>query len=378
MNLSPSDIKEATPSPEPLPQKTDKASMFFLPVDYEELRLFALLKWRFGSPNGPITFCGRPGGDPDGPFKWDFLFVPGENLKLQVLRTTKGIELRWWGQKTDKSSILKYFDYNIKKYKSEIEDEIKKLELYTLILNPYVRHRSIAEHTLEELNSIKIKIPLPPRKIKIIKGGLEKYNKRFKKYFGLVQQQASLNLLLVMESAFMAEAYLNLILAVFLKNEIRNSKNLQEEVLLKKWRSKIERLQIDCHYIKRKPNLGDSRIRDAKRLFDLRNQLAHSYPDKKNLKLGNMWFYQSFPVLPNAVHFQDFAIALINQLPSIEEAKFCIKAARGLIEFLNELIDERYLESFKGFAEANPLGFNETKQIYGVPFGNVLIDAFFI
>src|SRR5262249_21679986 len=152
--------------------------------------------------------------------------------------------------------------------------------------------------------------------------------------------QASLNLLLVTEAAFMAEAYLNLMLASFMREEVKVSQSIYNETLMRKWRAKIERLHLDCTYIKA-ADLGDSRIRDAKKMFDLRNKLAHSYPDREALKLGTMWFQESFPILPKALPFQRFALALNNQLPSVDDAIFSMKTGEQLVEFLTELIEDR-------------------------------------
>ena len=55
MELENTDIKDARASAEPLPPKGTVRSKLDLPADYDELRLFALLKWRFGGPNGIMT-----------------------------------------------------------------------------------------------------------------------------------------------------------------------------------------------------------------------------------------------------------------------------------------------------------------------------------
>ncbi|MCS6290055.1 MAG: hypothetical protein H8K10_13925 [Nitrospira sp.] len=378
MELEHCDIKEAHLSPEGSPYKSGGTSgKLVLPGDFDELALFSLLKWRFGAPNGFMSFLGRPGGDPDGPFKWDYLFNPRGNLKLQILRTAHGIEVWWWGETCNSSSILRYLEHNLDLHKGEIEREAKNLEEYTLLLNPYVRHRLIATQTLEALRLIKPLAPTLPPIAGAKKKEIHGYTKRMEAYIKLTQKQASLNLLLVMESAYMAEAYLNLILAVFMREEVKLSQSIYMETLMRKWRSKIERLHLDCNSIKSPANLGDSRVRDAKTMFDLRNRVAHSYPDTKDLKLGTMWFHQSYPILPKAVSFESFTIALSNQLPSVDDAIFCMKAADQLIAFLSELIDDRFVKGFKLLAEANPLGFNETKKIYGVPFGQKVIFAFF-
>lgn len=377
MELADIDIKDAKLSSEPVPKEGDKPGHTVLPRDYNELRLFALLKYRFKAPNGIITFAGRPGGDPDGPFKWDYLFVPWGNLKLQVLRTAHQLEIRWWGEATDQSIILKYLQNNLEKYSSQIEEEIGQLEPYTLILNPYLRHRLIAQQTLASLKAMRVSEPHAPSQIGAHEKEIKKYTERFRTYLEETQKQASMTMLLVMESAFMAEAYLNLILALFVKQEIRVSHAIHTETRLRKWKAKLERLHIDCTHVKGQVNLGDSRVRNAKEMFDLRNQLAHSYPDKNDLKLGEMWFHQSFPILQKAVPFHTHALALNNQLPSVDQALACMKAGQEFVAFLNEQIDNRVVDELKTFADANPIGFNEAKNIYGIPFGNTLIMPFF-
>ena len=219
--LETADFKDAKRSPEPMPVKSGSVSgRLCLPSDYDEIRLFALLKWRFGGPNGPLSLFGRPGGDPDGPFKWDFLFVPCGDLKVQIIRSVHGIELWWWGENTDGSSIVQYLDRNLKQYSSEVSQESNRLEKYTLILNPFVRHRSMAQLALQELESINPQEPSAPPFIGVKKDDISAYVQQFEGYMNLVQKQASLNMLLVMESAFMAESYLNLMLALLLRSDL--------------------------------------------------------------------------------------------------------------------------------------------------------------
>ena len=147
------------------------------------------------------------------------------------------------------------------------------------------------------------------------------------------------------------------------------------EALQRKWRTKIERLPVDCRFIKKTPDLGDVRIREAKSLFDLRNRIAHSYPDRIDMKLGTMWFHQSFPVLPEAVPSYQFAMAMNNQLPSKKQALDGRVAAEGLVDYLRELLADDMRDKFEIAANSNPIGYNETKGIYGVPFGKSVIIA---
>ncbi|MBI3861049.1 MAG: hypothetical protein HY290_04055 [Planctomycetia bacterium] len=372
--LADADFADAKPSPEAMPDKVGGlGGSMFLPPDFPELRLFALLKSRIGRPNGPLTFfLERQEGDPDAMFKWDFLFVPCGNLKLQIIRGVGGIEIWWWGEQSTESEILAYLRNNIAKHHRAIDDTIKGLELHTLILNPYVRHRSIANLALEQLNQVNPVRPPP------VMGDVEQivsddFSAKFTAFMNDVDRQASLMMLLVIESAFMAESYLNMILALLVRQEIRSVKPILTETLMRKWRNKIERLHVDCRQIPEAANMSDPRVTNAKRMFDIRNRIAHSYPDKDEMAVGKMWFYKCFPVLEKADAFGNFAIALHNQLPSPDEARFCKNAADALIVFLTEMIDPAHRDTIRIVTETNPLGYNETKGIYSVPFGESVV-----
>jgi hypothetical protein len=337
--------------------------------------LFALLKWKFGGPNGPLSYLGRPGGDPDGPFKWDFLFVPLEPLRLQVIRSTSRIEVWWWGAEVHTEEVLGYLQHNLDLHKSEIDTSIGELEEYTLILNPFARHRAVVGIAADELSKTQPIRPAIAASVHVPRNVLTEQGEEFSAYLRAIDRQALFAITLVSSSAFMAEAYLNLILALFMREEIRRSNTALAETLFRKWRHKTERLPIDCHSVTVAPDLGDVRVRDAKRLFDMRNEIAHSFPDKTAMKIGTMWFDRCFPILAAAMPFHEFAFALSNQLPSAEESLFCRSAAEGFVQFLRSLLSPDAASLLELFARTNPLGFNNKKQIYGVPFGAAVIIA---
>ncbi len=346
-----------------------------LPSHFPELKLFALLKWKFGGPNGPLTFLGPPGGDPDGPFKWDFLFMPIEPLRLQIIRKTEGIELWWWGAEVERDDLVAYLEHNIEIHDAEISRAIDSLEEYSLILNPYARHKAVADIALAELQRIEIVPPTIPGAVHVDPEQLIAQVKTFQSYLQLIDRQAVFSMLLVSSSAFMVESFLNLLIAILVRTEIRNSKSVLTETLFRKWRAKLERLHIDCHGFANPVDLGDSRVRDAKQLFDIRNHIAHSYPDRSDMKIGTMWFQEQFPVLSEAVPSHQFTFALSNQLPTADEAHFAHKAAGGLIDYLRSLLTDETASMIELVSTSNPLGYNETKEIYSVPFGQAAIIA---
>lgn len=370
------DLVDAQSSPDPRPQAAEGLKgRFILAPEFSEIRLFSLLKWRFGGPNGILTFLGPRGGDPDGPFKWDFLFTPVEPLRLQVIRKVAGIEVWWWGADTRREDVIAYLKKNLSEHSDAIDKTIASLEEYTLLLNPYVRYRSIVDSCIEELRKPSPAAPAIPADIQVDKAFYAQLGEEFSQYMKAVDRQAVFAILSVSASAFMAEAYLNLLLAVLLRKEIRASRRLLKDTLHRPWRTKLERLPADCQFIDHAPDLDDPRVREVSKLFELRNQLAHSYPDPKRFKVGTMWFQESFPVLPTAVPFHEYALALNNQLPSVEEALECGEAVIGFVEYLQTLVSETIARELQLLSNANPLGYNRSKKIYGVPFASWVIVA---
>lgn len=348
----------------------------WLPESFEEVRLFALLMWRFKRPNGPLSLLGEPGGDPDGPFKWDFL-LDIDGVCINVIRSAGGLELRWSGRQVDPDTMDEFLRHNLELHEAEVEAAIDSLEEYTLLLNPYARHKSMAELVRDELLEIECEPPDTPPMTGAPKETYDAYVRELQDYFQSVDRQAMHSMHLVSESAYMAEAYLNLLYAVLLRPVIRDSTQLMNEALLRKWRSKIEHLPSDCEHITKAPDLGDSRIRDAKWLFDLRNRIAHSYPDLSDMRIGGMWFYRSFPVFPVAAPTIKLDRALNNQLPSREDALKALPVAEAVVTYLRELVEPAVAGGIDMLAAAQPLGFNETKGIYGVPFGRYSAFAIF-
>ena len=62
------------------------------------------------------------------------------------------------------------------------------------------------------------------------------------------------------------------------------------------------------------------------------------------MRVGGMWFYQSFPVFPLAAPTVELDRALNNQLPSREEALKALSVAVDMVAYLRELVDSEVVE----------------------------------
>lgn len=81
----------------------------------------------------------------------------------------------------------------------------------------------------------------------------------------------------------------------------------------------------------------------------------------------------AIPCCHGAVSYSDLSHTLNNQLPSRGEALRAYEADTGLVGFLRELIERDLLSELDLLADAIPLGYNETKGMYGIPFDTVML-----
>jgi len=373
MNLGTVDISNATM--ENIEITEPAGTMVIVPNDYSEIDIFCLMLARFGHPNGPMTMS-IPDGDPNAPFKWDFIFHIPAFGTLEVCRSWMHLEIRTRKIKVLPKELLNFLQYNLKAHKDKIEEVKGKIEDYRLLINPFKRHQLLANEAKEELNDFTIKKIYYPKGMVATEKQIKRHNKSFESYMKGMNKESSLSISLCTHSAFMVEAYLNLILAVFLKKEIQEDSAIFKETIERPWRKKIKRLHIDCIHIT-KVDFGDSIIRDISKVFDLRNKVAHSYPHKEDLTVSNMWFFKNFPVLEKPLPFDKFQIAANNSLPTKVEAIFCFETANKMIELIDRYIAASNLEGFKMLSNSNPIGFNEKKGVYSLPFGSVVNKVFF-
>ena len=113
-----------------------RGSYINLPESYPEATLFAMLMWKFGPPNGPMSLPLGPSGDPDAPWKWDYLFELPEGITIHIMRSWLNIEVRFSGGKVNRDDFLAFLGTNQKRYAKEIKKQLSELEQYVAVSQP--------------------------------------------------------------------------------------------------------------------------------------------------------------------------------------------------------------------------------------------------
>jgi hypothetical protein len=205
---------------------------------------------------------------------------------------------------------------------------------------------------------------------------IERHNQSLRAHMDATRRETFYAMSLVTASAFMAEAFLNVLLALTMQPAIRANDALFEETLRRPWKSKVQNLPLTSMVVRDAPDMGDSRVRNADRLFALRNRIAHSYPDDE-LAVAHVHFFRSYPILDDGGSFDDFQLATQRLLPSREDAIAAYAAAQRFVEFIGDAVAAPVREQVIFSCSAMPLGWRPDTETFSVPFGVQVARAFF-
>ncbi len=368
------DLAMAVPAPFVRRAGDAPASQVILPETCRELDVYALLAWRFDRPMGVMSFLGPEGGDPDGPFKWDFSFATPDGLLVSVLRTWRHLEFQFIGREITLADAQAFVSFNLERYGNLVAAVREGLECHRLVVNPFYRHRQMADYALKQLQTITVPEIWFPGGMGKSRADLDKQTASLKAHMDAAHREVFYSVTLVAESAYQAESFINLVLALTMKPLIREDKTLFKDTLHKQWRPKLQNLPLTSFAVTRSPRLDDPRVATAQKLFDLRNRIAHSYPDTQQLATGrHVYFQEAYPILEYAEPFLGFQVGTERVLPTRDDAIEAKRAADAFVEFVVEQLDESYRAEIDLAARCNPLGYNVGSGRYSIPFGPTLM-----
>jgi hypothetical protein len=348
-----------------------------LPKGFPEATLFSLLKALFGRPNGVMSLAIKPQGDPDAPFKYEFVFELPDSTSISVMRSWLNVEVHGIGRTIRQAEIIRMFTYNFNLHADKVQRTLNDLETYRLVINPHARHRSMMLTFEKDLKELKVHEPEYPRRMIATQQELRRWQKQVQAYLRNMHTQNALAVSVVMESAYTAESLLNMFIALLKKSILSSNSNLLRDALLEKWRDKLLRLPLHCDHLARTPDPEHSAVKGIARVFDRRNRIAHSYPDPDDLCAAKIWYDDCIPILPNCGPYIAYQAGVDALLPRQAEALECPPLVVEFAEYMYGLLDSPLRQQMEFFCRSNPIGFSEKTHRYGVPFGEGIYMSLF-
>lgn len=339
------------------------------------LDLYVYLKARFGPPNGFQMALKNPSSDNF--CHWHWTLQCGNNI-MDFMGLTMRAEVAVEGfpsfNRLDGNSFEGGIKRDLQNYAKEMSVVRKKLEKWNLFVNPYNRLKKVIQQFSRELLEIELdKIELPkqpktPEDLESFQDELTQGSELYAKALGL---GTSLRLL----APVLAEAFVNLVIFLLSKPDIKKDDRIYKDVLRREIDVRVKTLHINCEGFKRPVSGQSKEFKSFHTLMNRRNDFLHGNIDPVKLKYDVIYFDQNIPLPREYKNFVE--LGLINSLIDVEPdtALKDVEIVENFVQFVLSHMDDHIAENIKIFMETSDPGWREDTMRAGVLFPGHLIDT---
>lgn len=337
--------------------------------------LYCYLGARFGAPNGLQNFLRND--DSDNLIHWEWclryedgwLTFQGMNFRTEIWLTSHaGVE------ESDKLLLVAQIKADFANYGKQMSEVRKALENWTEFVNPYRRIRGSIEKLLDDLRELKLRpedeaIPditsagdVPPDRWGEL---LEKYTKGLGLCFGIRSMLP-----------VMAEAFVNLILFVLMRPDLKLDERLRENAIRQPIDVRVKSLHITCLGFERPVDYSHEFCKAYHTLVNERNDLLHGNVVLDKLKFNEVFFNGRVPVFKQYRSMWERSVGVEIQAVGLHRLEREVETVDNFTAYLKSCLNEKVREQFEHIAQMRDLGLNSENGRIGVLFPGHLVDFF--
>jgi len=336
--------------------------------------LFCYLAARFGPPNGIQNFARSD--DSDNLIHWDWtlrhdagvIVFLGMNFRTEVF--IMGIAPR----DEHRASLIEQVKSDFENHGPKMAEIRRDLEHWTEFVNPYQRVSRSVERLLEELNALDLN-PEKDRLEPFVAGAApdeiakqwEEVARKYSRGFGLCFGIRSM-------LPVMAEAFVNLVLFILMRPEIRADQRLSENAFRQPIDIRIKSLSINCIGFGTQADYSNEACREYHRLVNERNDLLHGNVAVEKLKFNQVYFWGKVPIFKEYRSFWERSLQIEAQTVGLEAVRAEVKTVNALTTYILSCLEEKVRKQIGFVVQQHELGLNQGTGRVGVLFPGWLVD----
>lgn len=353
----------------PNKRKEAKFNQRISPLNIDPKPLYALLtKFISKKPNGYYTYM-QKGLPLDNMIWWDFILTCGDSV-IHVWKTCLMLEAGFY---SDSKTI------NIEKYSKDINETLNSLEKHSVYLNHYKSYSQCVNFLWKEITQINLTPPKIPETHVVTPEMADNIGKTSSEYLKNSVKFHVLGKSLILNSAFMAEAFINTLIRIGLDPQFYEFDSVFKNFMKSNFSDRLKGLPLFSRIFADKVNFEEKVIKDTVELMTLRNKYVHADESSHYNKIGQIFFDNDFPVFGSddvPWGFEEIRREFHN--PSFELVKWSYDVTRDFIKYIEGLINEKIREQIVYLANQNPIGFNENKQVYSAIFREDMFNFYLV
>lgn len=337
--------------------------------------LYCYLYAKYGQPNGMQNFFRSD--DSDNLIHWEWALAGEHGLTL-IQGHNFRTEVHLIGDFKDKGLTLENFITQIKSdignYGRQISEFRKDLEKWTQFVNPYQRILSAVNQQFKKLNELNIspeedKVPQPKSADEMV-AYRERWESVTEKYSFAVGLIFGLRSMLPV----LAESFVNLIIFMLCKRDIKDNERLFQNVLRQPIDVRVQSLHINCTGFEEQIDYSSKECGNFHSLMNERNDLLHGNVEVNKLAIGDVFFRGKVPLF---LEYQDFWDRSIGVSLDSVGFKDLYKDHDSVIKFIEHIMSKlnpdvrKQVELTVGRRQ---LGLNRKNGRLGVLFPEHMVD----
>jgi hypothetical protein len=333
------------------------------PVD-----LYTYLHARFGAPNGFGMKLKTPTSDNLLHWHWSLQYQDrviefmGHSMSAQIAAEGTGNP-----SSEDVATLTNALKADFAAHGTEMSTERKRLERWTVFINPYCRLRRVVDRFRERLAELDIRnvtVPSQPRSEEDMKSFPERMESCTRTYSEALGLCTSIRML----APILAESFVNLVIFVLVHPATRNDQRLHNSLFRQDIDVRVRGLHLVCAGFLKAVDVADERFKRFQTLMQLRNDFLHGNIVPEKLSYRDVYFDG---VIPLPRKYESMAeLALVNSLKHVEPetALADLDVVGGLISLVLEALHENAGAIVRQFAETLDPGWREDTRRPGILF----------
>lgn len=341
--------------------------------------LFCYLGARFGPPNGVQNLLRQD--DSDNLIHWEWALRYGEGLVL-VQGHNFRTEVHMLGIDAildcDTPDLIAAIRADFARYGSEMGKIRKFLEPWTEFVNPYQRIRRSVTKLMSELDALKLDFDTSrveqrwrdPRSLAEAEAERDAWIDSAQRYslgFGLCFGIRSM-------LPVLAESFVNLLLYILMRPELRADDRLRENILRQPIDVRIKSLALNCVGFETAPDYSTEVCRRYHSLVNERNDLLHGNVVIDKLKFSDVYFLGKVPVFKEYRTLWQRSLGVEMGAVGLMALHAELETVDDLVQYLLSCIGPEYRESVGRMADTYELGINTDNRRMGILFPPWLVD----
>lgn len=356
--------------------KLQKKFIFWeLTNEIKPVDIYCYLYAKYGAPNGLQNFLRNDSSDNLIHWEWSlasefgFISIQGQNFRTEV---------HLIGEFQKKKLTLDMFIHQVKSdfknYGKPMKEVRSKLEKWTRFLNPYHRINSVVLKNLQSLENLDIDIEKDRKLVRLNDINMANMEENWRLVGDKYDKAIGLTFALRSMLPVLAESFINLLLFMLSKPEIKDNERLFQNTIRQQIDIRVQSLHLNCSGFERPVNYKDDACKKFHTLMNERNDLLHGNVEVNKLKIGDVYFNKKVPIFLTYEDFWQKTMGISMNSVKYDSINDDYDAVKNFINYILSHLKTEIREHVELIMSKKELGYNSENARLGSLFSERIAD----